>query len=141
MSDWHDRTIPEPNSGCLLWEGATVAGGYGVFSRAGKLVLAHRVAWEEANGTIPVGLHVCHTCDVPGCCNPAHLFLGTAVDNARDMVAKGRARGGGFFSAAKTHCKRGHPFDEANTRIDHGKRQCRICDRLRWRRADERAKQ
>lgn len=130
---WHDRVIPEPNSGCLLWEGACSTAGYGVIGRDSKLFLLHRVVWEETNGPIPNGMHVCHRCDVPGCVNIDHLFLGTPRDNALDMVAKGRARGGGYFNTAKLQCKREHPFDEANTRMVNGKRQCRQCDLIRWR--------
>lgn len=56
----------------------------------GKTRGAHCVAWEEAHGPIPTAMMVCHHCDNPPCCDPAHLFLGTAGDNQRDMVAKGR---------------------------------------------------
>lgn len=34
---------------------------------------------------------VCHTCDNPPCCRGSHLFLGDALANMQDKVAKGRA--------------------------------------------------
>jgi len=56
----------------------------------GKNAYAYRVMWEFKNGAIPDGMMVCHHCDNGLCINPAHLFLGTAKDNAADSISKGR---------------------------------------------------
>lgn len=77
-------------SGCYVWLNAKFKSGYGQFGVRGKSKLAHRIAWEIANGAIPDGLCVLHKCDNPGCVNPDHLFLGTQKDNVRDMVDKKR---------------------------------------------------
>ena len=50
----------------------------------------HRFSYQHFVGPIPDGMHVLHKCDVTSCCNPEHLFLGTASDNVQDMVRKGR---------------------------------------------------
>lgn len=84
------RTIAK--DGCLEWQGAHNQRGYGLLLHEGKRWVASRLVWACTNGPIPEGLFVCHSCDNPPCCNPAHLFLGTAKDNVRDMMAKGRRR-------------------------------------------------
>lgn len=78
--------------GCWDWNGAT-RNGYGVIGRGARidgLVYAHRLSWELNRGPIPEGLCVLHTCDNRRCTRPDHLFLGTKLDNNRDMAAKGR---------------------------------------------------
>ena len=76
---------------CWPWIGAIGVHGYGRVNLDGRSTgIASRVAWTLTFGD-PGDLGVLHRCDNPPCCNPAHLFLGTQLDNSRDMVAKGRA--------------------------------------------------
>ena len=75
---------------CWLWRASLDSGGYGTITFKRKLRKAHRMAWILTYGEIPEHLDVLHKCDVPACVNPAHLFLGTHLDNMRDCVAKGR---------------------------------------------------
>ena len=76
---------------CWEWTAYRTGPGYGQFGVNGKVRGVHRVAWANHHGRdIPHGLFICHTCDNPPCCNPAHLFPGTHADNMADMVSKGR---------------------------------------------------
>lgn len=77
---------------CWLWQGRTDKDGYGVFSAELQFgeQRAHRVSYKIHFGVIPTGQYVLHKCDTRGCVNPIHLFLGTALDNWRDCIAKGR---------------------------------------------------
>lgn len=77
---------------CWNWTGCAVKGygAIGAGSKGGKLLKAARVSYEMAHGPIPARMKVCHTCDNPLCVNPAHLFLGSDADNARDKMEKGR---------------------------------------------------
>lgn len=76
---------------CVIWRGHKDDSGYGRVMRGGKLIRMHRLVWTVINGPIPQGMLVCHRCDVRACINPVHLFLGSNMDNVRDMVAKGRS--------------------------------------------------
>jgi HNH endonuclease len=76
--------------GCWRWCGRRNAQGYGSIREGASHTMAHRLSWRLHNGDIPAGMLVLHKCDNPPCVNPAHLFLGTSLDNAKDRDAKGR---------------------------------------------------
>jgi len=91
---WSKVDVRGPDD-CWLWKRGRLRGGYGLFAtgrKPGQQTLAHRVAWSLSNAAdIPRGMHILHSCDNPPCCNPAHLRIGTQLDNVADMIAKGRA--------------------------------------------------
>lgn len=92
--------------GCWVWEGAMDDLGYGRVRFEGKVMLTHRLAYALAYGDLGDGDCVCHKCDNPRCCNPAHLFKGSRLDNNLDMVQKGRhgARiSPGYHKAGEQH--------------------------------------
>ncbi|MGN5127341.1 HNH endonuclease signature motif containing protein [Aeromonas sp. 30P] len=91
-----ERKIGDVNAtGCMEWQGSLNFEGYGQLSFEGKTWAAHRLAYEFAHGAIPqdaLKWWVLHRCDNPACCNPEHLYLGNAKDNAADMIDRKRQR-------------------------------------------------
>lgn len=82
---------------CWLWQGPRNKSGYGYVWFCGTVLPASRAAYILTHGDIPqVGRsrqNVCHTCDNPPCCNPAHLFVGSGRENVIDARKKGRHLG------------------------------------------------
>jgi hypothetical protein len=119
---------------CWPWTGFRMANGYAQFGLGGRtagLMLVHRFAYQLTHGSIPKGLTIDHLCRTRACVNVAHLEAVTQqVNNHRSPDTRFRVNG------AKTHCPRGHPYDEANTivRKDKRNRLCRECGRAASRR-------
>jgi hypothetical protein len=90
---WARVERKDPKS-CWPWKGQIASNGYGHLWSGRGNVLAHRLAYAFVYKQWPIGLCVCHTCDVRHCCNPDHLKLGTPADNSRDMVLRGRSCSG-----------------------------------------------
>lgn len=93
------RSIPEPNTGCILWQGgvrnprAEKNRQYGTIRLNGRESLVHRVMFEAAyRCTLDSRAHVLHRCDTPLCVNVDHLFVGTNDENNADKAAKDRGR-------------------------------------------------
>jgi hypothetical protein len=114
---------------CWLWTGGTNAQGYGRLSLGRRSVFAHRWSFQHFNRRALDPLtHVCHRCDVPSCVRPGHLFSGTALDNKRDAVAKGR----------HDRCRR-HPGAGRKLRPD-GYARCIECEREKWKRRHQKVR-
>lgn len=111
---------------CIAFNGAVVDTGYGRIYGGGrhKYKLAHRAAWEAANGPIPKGLVIDHLCRNRRCVNVKHLELVTPVENVM------RGTGVTAANARKTHCRHGHELSGENLYLDKfGDRHCQTCRR------------
>jgi hypothetical protein len=118
----------DSETGCWLWTASLTGPGYGQFKVHGRLVLAHRFAYELVHGPIPADRELDHLCRVRRCVNPTHLEPVTTRENL--------LRGQSFaaINARKTHCPAGHPYAGANVwRESTGARKCRTCKQARQR--------
>lgn len=93
--------VEKAASGCWEWRAGRMANGYGQFSFEGRSRLAHRAAYKIFVGPLDDEKDVMHSCDNPGCVNPAHLSLGTRAENMQDCKAKGRNTPGEKHGRAK----------------------------------------
>lgn len=112
--------------GCFLFQGKTTKNGYGRVQINNVETYIHRFSYSYFKMEIPEGLKVLHTCDIPNCWNPEHLFLGTQKENMHDMLNKGR----GFYQN-RNNCSKGHEYTLENTYIHKTTkaRTCKICRR------------
>lgn len=120
-----DAKISKVASGCWLWMGSGGGSNYGKMQFRGRIVQAHRASYELHRGPIPVGFELDHLCRVRACVNPAHLEPVTHAENARRSPLVGTNQ------RSKTHCPKGHPYDEENTILYGVRRSCRACHNAR----------
>lgn len=123
-----DRVMHEvvQSDECWLWTGCKTGAGYGQLTHRGQSGLrAHRVTYEALVGPIPAGLVLDHLCRNRACVNPYHL------EPVPQRVNVLRGESSAARNARKTHCPRGHEYDNSNTRIYAGRRYCRACAKAR----------
>lgn len=113
---FHKYSPNRPSDGCWLWAGACHPRGYGKLIIRNRVEAAHRVSWAIHQAD-PGDLCVLHRCDNPPCVNPEHLFLGTDLDNKKDMFSKRR----GVNPRGERHGRT--PFTEADVRAIRTRRE------------------
>lgn len=129
---WSRVLIAE--NGCWEWQGAVDGKGYGAFvlqrkapGEKAKQVTSYWWAYTHCVGQVLAGNHLHHKCENTLCVNPLHLEQLTPKAHVAESLNNPCC-----INRLKTHCKRGHPLDANNTRINKdGSRQCKLCAYLR----------
>lgn len=113
---------------CWPWVGHINKSGYGAFTiSAGKIFLAHRISFDLFNEKVIETLVIDHICKNRRCVNPKHLrqvYSGINVTENSDSPSA--------ENKLKTHCPKGHEYNEENIYIATTKRKtkgraCRTC--------------
>lgn len=129
-SDWRRffRDVELSDDGCWLWIGSLYSRtGRPRFSVSGHWISAGRWCYERMLGAIPDGLDLDHLCRRITCVNPWDVEPVTRRENLlRGLTIPAANR-------LKTHCPRGHRYDDKNTRLYRGMRMCKTCNRERQR--------
>lgn len=114
---------------CWEWTATRNHLGYGQIwsGPRGRLLMAHRAAYELLVGPIPEGLELDHLCRNRACVDPDHLEPVTHAENMRRAPYDAPAS-----KRAKTHCPKGHPYSGSNLYVNpKGSRECRACRKER----------
>lgn len=126
-----EKVIHMPE-GCWDWIGGLDGGGYPCWKPNGKNIRAHVWIYKMILGPIPYGYEVDHLCSNRACVNPSHLEAVPPLINHRRAIMGYKPN----WQSKQTHCRKGHPYDEENTRWTEGKnghsaptRVCRTCAR------------
>ena len=129
-------SIPEPNSGCVLFLGYLDKDGYGrIRGVDGPVVSAHIAAYRAEVGPIPDGFWIDHLCRVRCCINTSHM---EAVP-PRINTLRGNTIAAAYSS--RDVCLSGHLFNEKNTYMQRGARRCRTCTNEQQRRYQRRLRE
>jgi hypothetical protein len=124
MEDERFWSKVDASGDCWTWTAGISSTGYGVYRPIPeRIVGAHRYAIEDLVGLIPDGLQVDHLCRNRACVNPDHLQV---VDSRTNTL---RGNSASARHARKTHCPKGHLYDDENTYVwvGDGHRRCRRC--------------
>lgn len=95
------RRRTEQQGDCLVWTGTLNNHGYGSISVKGREVMAHRYAWERANGPIPDGMDIDHRCNNPSCCRVSHLRVATRKQNMENRRSPAGNNTSGYIGVYK----------------------------------------
>lgn len=112
---WEDRFLAsfEKGAGCWLWKRSLRTHGYGCMLKDGKLRSAHKLSYELFKGPVPRSKFILHTCDIPRCVNPKHLYAGTQSQNLKDAYSRKRKSRYWGVNANHRLCTKKHPEGES----------------------------